>query len=211
MVAKSDMFLFLCGIFFSISAMKVEAQVPEESRWKSVNQENGIEVFTRVGKNSDVKEIRITCTVKANLEQVVNLLSDVPLYADWVYKCVSSIRLNTVSPNETNYYIVLNFPFPLQDRDLAVQSKHWFDSMGGYHAYSVAKDDFIYKKDGYVHISEFKSTWDIIPKPNGEVFIDYKALSNPGGDLPIWLVNLAITKGPLETMKQFIHLVDRKK
>jgi hypothetical protein len=211
MVTKSDMFHFLGGIFFSMSTMIVEAQVPEESRWKPVSKEDGIEVFTKVGKNSDLKEIRFTCTVKANLEQVVKLLSDVPLYTEWVYKCVRSIRLNTLRPNETNYYIVLNFPFPLQDRDLAVQSNHWFDSLGAYHAYSVAKDDFLYKNDEYVHISEFRSTWDIIPKPNGEVFIDYKGLSNPGGNLPIWLVNLAITKGPFETMKQFIDLVDRKK
>ena len=45
---------------------------------------------------------------------------------------------------------------------------------------------------------------------NDNLQIEYKVLSNPGGDIPTWLVNLAITKGPTETMKQLIKMVEKE-
>jgi hypothetical protein len=42
------------------------------------------------------------------------------------------------------------------------------------------------------------------------MLIDYVALSDPGGDIPNWLVNFAISRGPAETMKRFIKLVEEE-
>lgn len=136
-------------------------------------------------------------------------LSNASMYKEWVYKCDSSYQIEVLSPQDFRYYVTFDFPFPFDDRDLMVHSQHWIDSTDGvYHSISKAEKDTVLVSDGFVRINEFESTWDISPRPNGELFIDYKALSNPGGDIPTWLVNLFIAKGPLETMKRFRQSVE---
>ena len=65
--------------------------------WKLIKEEDNIQVFARIAENSSIKEIRITCSVKTTMERMESFLSDVPKYADWVYKCDTSILLNTSS------------------------------------------------------------------------------------------------------------------
>lgn len=183
-----------------------------EEDWHFVNENDGISVYTRHNDLSPIKEIRITLTVESSIEDLTKLLADVPLYKDWVYKCDESFLLKYVSDEEFHYYITMDFPFPFWDRDLAVHSTHWIDEKtGAYQSYSKVSSDSSYTNDEYVHITEFESHWAITPLENGQLYIDYKALSNPGGDIPIWLVNMAITKGPLETMTRFAKQVEIEK
>ena len=194
-----------CSFYTSFSI----AQDSDKAVWDLVNEEDGIEVYTRTSELSNLKEIRIICTLKASMEHVINFLSEVPLYKDWAYKCSSSLLLNRVSQNEFSYYITLDFPFPFNDRDLFVDSKHSIDqNTGVYHSYSVASKNSADQNDEFVHISEFESSWEITPQKQGELLVDYKVISNPGGDIPVWLINLVITKGPKETMKKFIRMVE---
>lgn len=204
-IAQS-IFLALFSFYTSVSL----AQDSEELSWDLVNEEDGIEVFTRTNEISNLKEIRIICTVKTSMEQLTDFLSEVQLYKDWTYKCSSSELLNRTSKNEFSYYITLDFPFPFEDRDLIVDSKHSIDpSTGVYHSYSLASTSSTNLNDDFIRISEFESRWEITPQEQGVLLVDYTALSNPGGDIPVWLVNLAITKGPKESMKSFIEMVEK--
>lgn len=197
------LFLFSCYAFIGIS------QNLNESGWKLVNEEDGIIVYTRTTENSPVKEIRIICTVKTTMERMVDFLSDVPLYADWVYKCDTAYQFSEVTSSEFSYYITLDFPFPFDNRDLAVHSHHRIDpTTGAYHSHSATDTLVAYSNDEYIHITEFESTWNIVPTTDGILLVDYQALSNPGGDIPAWLVNLVITKGPLETMRRFASMAE---
>ena len=38
--------------------------------------------------------------------------------------------------------------------------------------------------------------------------MEYYMKVNPGGLLPAWLVNLAVTKGPMDTMESLFELVE---
>jgi hypothetical protein len=195
---------------FSISTLIVYGQ--EIDDWKLVNNGNGIEVYSRTAANSSIKEIRIACTVKASMESVTNFLSNVPLYSDWVYKCNKSSLIKKTSAGEFIYYITLDFPFPFADRDLTIESKHWIDQNTGiYHSQSYAFKALASQNEDYVHITEFASTWEITPIENGELLVEYKSISNPGGDIPVFLINMVIAKGPRETMKEFIRLIENKK
>lgn len=199
----------LCLILFCQSAFNFYGQEVELNAWKQVGSENGIEVFTRTGENSAIKEIRISCIVNASLESVSNFLSDVASYSDWVYKCNSSRIIKRTSAGEFIYYITLDFPFPFVDRDLTIESKHWIDqNTGVYHSQSFAIKAQATQNEEYVHINEFESEWQITPLENSQLLVEYKSISNPGGDIPTFLVNMVISKGPKETMKEFIRLVE---
>lgn len=209
-MGKAFKMKFFYFTLLSLFSLICYAQDIEKDNWKLVNEEDEIEVYTRAGENSSLKEIRITCTVKSTMKYMVDFLSDVPLYTDWVYKCDSSLLLNQASQSEFSYYITLDFPFPFEDRDLSVDSKHWIDPITGiFHSTSVASKNVVDPNDEFIHMSEFESTWKITPISQEELRIDYNALSNPGGNIPVWLINLAIAKGPTETMKRLIEMVEK--
>jgi hypothetical protein len=198
-------------ILFCFCSTFVKAQEDEYINWELVNSEDEIEVYTRTTASSSVKQIRIVCLVKSSMETITNFMLKASLYSSWVYKCDSSRLIEKVNNNEFSYYITLDFPFPFDDRDLYVKSTNFIDPTTGiYYARSLKGEPESTQNDEYVHISEFESSWKISPLGNGNLQIEYKVLSNPGGEIPTWLVNLAITKGPTETMKQLIKMVEKE-
>ncbi len=208
---KSSAAQYLFLVLFSLRGLVGFGQDSKRPSWELVNEENGIEVFTRLEQDSDFKEIRIICTVKTTMEHLLDILGDVSMYTDWVYKCDSASIIERGDESQLSYYITLDFPFPMANRDLAVDTYHSLDPFTGiYQSHSVAIVVPVNENDSYVHINEFESSWTITPLPSGDLHIDYQSRSNPGGDIPVWLVNLAIAKGPYETMKRFVELVEKE-
>ncbi|MFT6036495.1 MAG: hypothetical protein ACJAT1_001083 [Marivirga sp.] len=176
--------------------------------WTLVHEHDGMSVYSRSTDLSDIKEIRVSFTVASSMNKIIALLADVPRYKNWVYKCSYSERVKTINENEFYYYTVSDFPIPFEDRDLVIKSKHWLDNETGiYYSQSEAVDEIIDKKNGLVRIPSFSSTWTIKPLETQLIQIEYQVISSAGGLIPSWLVNLAIAKGPLETMVAFKALV----
>lgn len=182
----------------------------QSSDWHLVRDESGIKVFSRKSNNSAIKEIHIKASTKAKLEEVSQLLSNVQLYNKWVYKCETSILIQKKSEEEFVYYVAIDFPFPMTDRDLVIHSKHQLDENGVYRSTSIASKVDMKENSDYIRIPEFVSKWIITPTENNQHLIEYYTYSNPGGDIPSWLINLAIDQGPYQTMKSFLSLLEVK-
>ena len=184
-----------------------QMDITKEVQWEKIKDEGNIQVFTRKPKNSKFKEIRILAEFKMNLDTLMKVLNDADQYTDWVYKCRESRRINTINEEEFYYYVTSDLPFPATDRDLVVRCRQWIDDQGIVHSQSIAKPELMPDKKGFVRIQNYESKWKITPQSDGIVHIDYEALSDPGGSIPAWIVNLAIAAGPLKTMKQLEKLV----
>lgn len=193
--------------FLLISCInKLDAQ-SIDSEWALVNNIENIKVYTKKNKNDSFKEIRIIAELTGDVKSLLSKINNPDSYTDWVYKCTNGESLNRISQREFYYYIVSDFPFPTQDRDMVVLCKQWVDTDGTIYSNSVAQPNFIPAKKGLVRIPKFESHWKITPNYNGKILIDYTAISDPGGSIPAWMVNLAITTGPLATMKKLIASV----
>lgn len=179
--------------------------------WILVHQQDGITVYSRSTEQSDIKEIRVSFTVESTMKRVISLLGDVPNYKNWVYKCSYAEKVKTINEDEFYYYTISDFPFPFEDRDLVIHTKHWLDAeTGAYYSHANAVVDVIDKKEGLVRIPAFSSSWTVKPLENQLLQIDYLVSSSAGGLIPAWLVNLAVAKGPLETMIAFKSLALKK-
>jgi len=203
MLLKSAFLLTLC-IF---PAFLLLSQQAEKAEWELVGSDKELSIYTRTSQGSDIKEIRITTTLESSMERVTALLADVAGYKSWVYKCNDAKRIKTTSDMDFHYYVETALPYPFSNRDLSVHSIQWIEEKTGvYYSHSVAAPRLVPEKKGIVRITEFESNWEITPLENGKVGIAYTAWANPGGEIPVWLVNLVITKGPLETMQKFAAL-----
>jgi len=126
----------------------------------------------------------------------------------WVYKCTEGKLLEKVNPHEFYYYAVSNMPYPIKDRDMVMHCKQWKDASGVIYSSSTAVPTFIPATKDRIRIPYFKSEWKITPLSEDRILVDYTAITNPGGSLPAWIVNLAVTTGPLKTIQQLIKTVN---
>jgi len=178
--------------------------------WVFKNEKEGVKVYYR--KTSDVYELKLITSLKVNLSGLVSLLSEVDNYTKWGYKVVEAREIRKVSDWELYYYSRLDFPWPLDDRDIVVHSKMEQDPVTRrITATSVAEKGLYPEQKGVVRMNNAHTSWTLVPGPGGWTYVEYYIYSDPGGSLPDWLVNMALDVGPRETIKNIRNFVRQDK
>jgi START domain len=194
--------LFIC-FFTTLQAQSNEG-------WMLKNEKNDVKVFYR--KTSDIYEIKLITSIKSSLSGLVTLLSEVENYPGWGYKVAESRLISQTSDKESVYYSRLDFPWPLDDRDIIMHNHIEQDPISRkIVATSVAAPATIPENSGVVRIKTAKTKWTIVPGQGGWLYVEYYIYSDPGGSLPDWLVNMAIDVGPRETIKNIRGYVSQPK
>ena len=168
--------------------------------WELKKFEKGVSVYTRLTENSKYKELKAVFQVKASLSSVIVLLNDVESYPQWVYRCGKSKLLKKDSDKHLIRYQTVVAPWPVDNRDLIVEVNSYQDEKTKivYQKVNAQPDHSPQVKD-HVRIRDFRATWTIKPLKNGIVEVQYELLVDPGGNIPAWIVNLAVVDGPYET------------
>ena len=163
---------------------------------------DGLNVYLRDAANSDIKEIKIETTLDASLDAVVSVLKDVPVYSEWIYKCLEARRLEASTNESSLYYCKLDFPWPMSDRDFVAKSQLRQDP-NSRTVYIDVKGLTDYKpaKAGIVRITDLSIHYELVPLSAKRVQMTYRLHSDPGGSIPAWLVNLVVDNGPTNTVK----------
>jgi hypothetical protein len=178
--------------------------------WIFKDEKEGVKVFYR--KTSDVYELKLATSLKVSLSGLVTLLAEVDNYPKWGYKVSESRELKKISDREIYYYSRLDFPWPLDDRDLVIHSKMEQDPITRrITATSIAQLGYLPTYKGVVRMSNAHTTWTLVPGANGWTYVEYYIYSDPGGSLPDWLINMALDVGPRETIKNIRNFVQQEK
>jgi hypothetical protein len=210
-VTKSFAITVLIFAFTSWSAPD-PAPIPLEDEWKLKKETEHIKVYYRKSADSRVNELKLLTTVNSSLSGLVSLLRDVPNYTNWIYKCEKVEPLGQSTHSEGRYWAELDFPWPLQNRDMICHSRISQDPKTKVVAIKVeGQPAYLEKKDGIVRIEVLELTWTLTPAPDGQIHIEYQLLSDPGGVLPGWLINLAIDQGPTQTIRSLREQVAGQK
>ena len=184
----------------------------QESQWELRKEKDDIQIYVREAKNSPFKELRMKFSVNSSMSALVALLQDIEAIPAWVYKCDEAYVVEKINDEEEYYYNLVDFPWPMSDRDFVVKSKLYQDpDTKVLYSASKAIVDKIPEKEGVVRINDMELSWEFTPKSDGTIAIDYFLKSDPGGYLPPWLVNLAIDQGPIQTVKKFRKILDTPK
>ncbi len=189
----------------AISPKKTEVTVDLD--WVLRHEKGVLKVYTRQNPDSGIQEVRITTRMNTPLAGFLSALSDVSAYQSWVYKCSEARLLETVNEQEFYYYSKTDLPFPVSDRDLVVHSRQWQDENGVIHSISNARPDYLPAQKSVVRIRSFRSYWKIQSSGADQVAIDYEIKTNPGGNIPAWIINLGITSGPVKTMEKLAEII----
>lgn len=195
--------LLYVALVFSFS---LQAQGKED--WSLKKDKDGVKVYYR--QTSNIYEIKLATSLKIPLSGLIQLFSEVESYPKWGYKVLESKLLQKVSDTEMYYYSRLDFPWPMNDRDLIMHTKLTQDPITHHViATSVSVPDYLPVVKDVERIRIANTQWTLVPGAGGWLYVEYYIYSHPGGSIPDWLVNMAIDVGPRETIKNIRTIIQQ--
>lgn len=201
---RKSMRVLFTTIFLLLITTSFLPVCKNEKEWVLKKEVDGIKVYVRPANNSKLKELKLLTTMDAKMNTVVSYLSDKDNYHNWVYGCVESYLLKKISDHEVYHYQRTSPPWPMSDRDLVVRSIVRQDSISKV-VYISANDvsNYMKENDGIVRVPKFIASWKITRLSSTKVELEHQVSLDPGGDVPGWILNLAISEGPVKSMKKF--------
>lgn len=169
--------------------------------WELKHEEEEIKVYTSTVENSDIKAVKVECTIEATLSQLTAVLLDIPASDEWIYATKFCRVQKKNSPQELIYHSEIDVPWPARNRDFIVRVKLEQDSITK--KLTVDGENlphYLKEQDDVVRIKHTESNWTVTPR-NKYLDIVFTLHVHPGGSIPAWLINLFATRGPLETFR----------
>lgn len=198
---KFHIFLLLFG---SLIMMPVMAQ----KEWTLVSNENWIRIYKSDMSASNYKRIKVECTVDGTIDKLVRVLNDVNNHKTWIYNTKNSYVIKKLSATEYYYYTETSLPWPMQNRDAVVHIKFQRDNDNrSLNIVAYGEPGYLPIVNGKVRVPRSANSWQVtVPEPN-KLKIVYIFEAEPGGQLPPWLVNTFVNKGPYESFRKLASLL----
>lgn len=191
------------GLLFAIALFFFQYSGYAQTDWTLKKNKDGISIYTKTVSSLGLKGIRVKCSLPARLSQMVALIMDVDAGKEWVYGTRSSTLLKKISPSELYYYSEVDIPWPLSNRDfiahlmVSQDPKTKVVTING-----PTEASYLPVKKNIVRVNHSNGKWVLTPVKSNLIQIDYTLEVDPGGAIPVWLVNLFATSGPTETFKK---------
>ena len=173
-----------------------------QSNWKLTKNKDGIQVYQRDARNSNFKNIKVECTLPGTFDRLIAVINNVSQYKDWVYNNRTASLVKRVSGYEFYYYTETFLPWPLDNRDAVMHTRITKDTLNRFlKINSVAVQGVVPPKSGKIRISHSDINWYVTKSSANSIHIVYTFETDPGGNVPSWLVNSFADKGPFESFK----------
>ena len=198
--------------FFSIIYSTVFVFPKTVSAWELAKSGDGITVYTRGVEGSGFKEYKALARIKASLSSLVAIVEDIEVYPSWIHTCKEGKLLKKINEKETYNYTVNEAPWPVRDRDAVVHNKISQNPENRVVTIEIKGiPDYIPEKTGVQRVRKIDGFWRFTPLENGSVEVVYQVHSEPGGNLPSWLVNSIVVSQPYYTLVNMQKVVTQTK
>ena len=184
-------------------AMFATAQAKPLNNAKLSMNKNNIKVWTYQNSQNPVFLYKAETIYDTPLEKAVGLILDVDHAVKWVpYMGSVKVLSRDDKKGEFLLYMVLDFPFPLKDRDLVVQGKILKDAQGVISIKNKAIDKGYAKNPDYVRLTHYEGDWSFQKLANNKVKVSTYGYANPEGSIPLTFVNMFVQQQPYQMLQK---------
>jgi hypothetical protein len=173
-------------------------------------EKEGIKVYTCKSDTSKFRSLQAEFVVEnTSIEELKQFMFTVSKYTDWQYDAAEASMLKRINENEMIYRVVIDAPWPVDNRELIVQFStvvHDVDHANFY--INTVSSDFPVSDD-LVRIPFSQASWDIT-RINNSLHVTYHMKINPGGYVPAFLINMAMAEGPYQSFRSLKGLIEKK-
>ncbi|WP_210448663.1 START domain-containing protein [Vibrio crassostreae] len=195
---------------FVMIATSFSVLASDTNEWKLVRDKQGIEVYNRKIEGNDFKEFRAEADIQANLTSIIALFTDTSVGTQWVENIDKMEEIERFSEAHTVTKTYTKAPWPVSDREAIVENFIEQDpdtltvmiTQHGRPNYQPNEDKRI------VRVAHLESRWILTPLDNNTTHISYQVLSDPGGSIPSWLINMVAVSQPYKTLLGLSEMLD---
>jgi ribosome-associated toxin RatA of RatAB toxin-antitoxin module len=199
---KTFILLTILIVFITSRAFVAEAgTATDSSDWKLRKDKNGIRVWTRDHKEEGILEYLSKITIETNLETLIDIIQDVDKYPDWTENCETASIKEVLSDSSRIEYMTTKVPWPLEDRDVAMEFVVVKNTDTYFQANLTSVPEAVPLSDDYLRIEISQGSWIFKKIDDNRVEVIHQFMSDPGGNIPKWIVNMFIVSGPYKTLE----------
>jgi hypothetical protein len=185
-------FFPLLFVFFSLKGFASDDQ------WELELDRDGIRVYTQLEETSPYKQVKVTTTINAPMEKVMEILTAFNKYKNWMNHVEESYLLNQ---SDSAYYV-----FILEDATWPMQNRYQVSKVNVHQSVAESNVEFktipnyIEKRTDAIQIKQYEGYWSVQNRPDHRCTLEYVLINNPGGHVPPWLANFHAADNPFQSV-----------
>lgn len=197
--------ILLTFILNLLNSFAVNAQ-----EWKFAKENEGIKIYTRNEEGVAVKSFKGVADFRTTMDQMKKVIGRIDSF-DWWDENVKDIQVLAYEEEKfIRYYLVYDVPWPLSDRDLCVEAIITNDPVTGKRTVKATPiEGLVPEKPDLVRIKYYWQQWVMEPVGNGLIHVELEGSVDPAGNIPSWIVNMAIANTPLNVMTKARNVVEK--
>lgn len=186
------------------------AAADPSGKWKRINREAGITVYSKTITGSDLIAVKGKTTIKQPLEKVLSVLMTHERWDEWVGRMSGSKILKTVSTYDYVVYQSFTMPAFVSNRDFVYRGTVTSNAKGQVIlSMSSCKWKSAPETVG-VRARMMNSRYVLTPKADGQTHVEVEVHADPMGLIPDWLVNQLQKSWPIGTLNGVRRQANRK-
>ena len=199
MINKNILKAGLClSVWISIAA---QANIPANAKL-SLNK-NDIKVWTYRDASNSAMSYKAETHINVPIEQAVALVLDVEHSSRWApYVAKAEVLSRDEKNGEFTLYMVLDFPFPLKDRDLVVKGRISKDSKGVISIQNSAIAEGKAIQPDYVRLKRYQGNWTFQRLDATRVKVTTSGFADPEGAIPAKVANMFVEQQPYQMLQK---------
>jgi hypothetical protein len=172
--------------------------------WKQVTKKEGITVWQKTLPNNPFVAFRGELLMNASIKKVLAVLNDQDHKTAWMHQCTANYVVEHVKMGHLIIYNRTGSTFPfVADRDVVAETKLVVDQDNA--TINISAKNISHPKqalvDGVVRMQHMDLHWTLKFINKRQTMVTYQVLTDPGGWLPAWVVNLVAKGIPYWTLK----------
>jgi hypothetical protein len=124
-------------------------------------------------------------------------------YPEWMYPLTKSYMLDKIGETEAYIYSALEPPWPASPRDTVVRRQWYYSPDTGSVTVTIkGLADYVPLRDKHVRGAMIIAYYQLVPTSDNTIEITYECITDPGGWLPVWLINFVLVYAPYTSIKK---------
>jgi len=185
-------------------------KMEDSGEWELRKDKGGIKVYTKEHKEDDILEYKATVVINTDIEKLIHIIHDVENYPSWTTNCQSAEIVEVLNDTTRIEYLTTAVPWPLTDRDVVLQFQVVKQTDVYFEATLKSKPEAVPENDKNTRIVISQGNWIFKTINDSQVEIEHQFLSDPGGGIPMWIVNMFIVSGPYKTLHNLKELCEKE-
>ena len=196
---KKTIMLITCVV--STLCLTTQAALPNNAKLSL--DKNNIKVWTYKDASNPVLSYKAETTLDIPIEKAVALILDVNNTSKWVPNVAKAELLSRDDKKgEFLIYMVLDFPFPLKDRDMVVKGKMSKDSQGVITIKNFAIQQGKALNSNYIRLKDYSGDWTFQKLAANQVKVITSGHANPEGSIPSSVTNMLVEQQPYQMLQK---------